>query len=66
MVKATGRGIRSDLRELVVSTPGAVEGYDGPLALSDLEAGPGYTAALAVLADRSTEIETLDATGLLV
>jgi 4'-phosphopantetheinyl transferase len=71
VVKATGHGMRANLWDVVVSSPDRPAallewpGYDGPIALTDLDAGAGYTAALAVLSDRQPEVHSIDAGPLL-
>lgn len=71
VVKATGDGLRVGLTEVVVSPPdrpAAVESYRGsalPSAMTDLEVGPGYAAALTVLAAGVLEAEVRDAAPLL-
>lgn len=71
VVKATGDGMRADLRKVIVSPPHEPaalldwSGYDGPVQLVDLEAGPDYTAALAVLSSEPPQVHTRDASPLL-
>lgn len=72
VVKATGDGLRMSLPEVVVSPPGAPprllrygDRRDLVAALSDLDAGDGYAAALAVLAPGPLRVRMRDATGLL-
>jgi 4'-phosphopantetheinyl transferase len=71
VVKATGDGIRADLRKVIVSAPdrpaALVEwpGYDGPVRLVDLQAGQDYAAALAVLSDEPLDVRSIDAGPLL-
>ena len=71
IVKATGDGMRADLRQVVVSAPGqpaalvAWPGYDGRLQLVDLEAGSDYAAALAILSDDPVTVHSIDAAPLL-
>ena len=70
-MKATGHGMRANLRDVVVSSPDEPAallnwaGYDGPIALTDLDAGAGYTGALAVLSDRQLKVHSIDAGPLL-
>ena len=71
VVKATGDGIRADLRKVIVSAPdrpaALVEwpGYGGPIQLVDLQAGQDYAAALAVLSDEPLDVRSIDAGPLL-
>ncbi len=71
VVKATGDGIRADLRKVIVSAPdrpaALVEwpGYGGPVQLVDLQAGQDYAAALAVLSDEPLDVRSIDAGPLL-
>jgi len=71
VVKATGDGIRADLRKVIVSAPDQPPalrewpGYDGPVRLVDLQAGVEYAAALAILSDQSPEVRSFDAGPLL-
>jgi 4'-phosphopantetheinyl transferase len=71
VVKATGDGMRADLRKVIVSAPdqpAAVQewhGYDGPVQLVDLEAGSDYAAALAVLTAAELTVHSIDAAPLL-
>ncbi|GAA1598928.1 4'-phosphopantetheinyl transferase superfamily protein [Kribbella sancticallisti] len=71
VVKATGDGIRADLRKVIVSAPDQppvlVEwpGYGGPVQLVDLQAGHEYAAALAVLSDEAPDVRSIDAGPLL-
>lgn len=71
VVKATGDGMRADLRTVIVSPPDQPaallewSGYDGPVQLVDLDAGPDYTAALAILSSDRPTVNALDAAALL-
>nr|WP_239063038.1 4'-phosphopantetheinyl transferase superfamily protein [Streptomyces sp. SID13031] len=71
VVKATGDGIRADLRKVIVSAPDQPAalrewaGYDGPVRLVDLQAGVEYAAALAILSEQSPEVRSFDAGPLL-
>lgn len=71
VVKATGDGIRADLRKVIVSAPDRPAallewpGYGGPVQLVDLPAGRDYAAALAVLSDGPTDVRSVDAGPLL-
>jgi 4'-phosphopantetheinyl transferase len=71
VVKATGDGIRADLRKVIVSAPDQPAallewpGYDGPVRLVDLQAGQDYAAALAVLSDETLDVRSIDASPLL-
>jgi 4'-phosphopantetheinyl transferase len=71
VVKATGDGMRADLRRVVVSPPGQpaalVEwpGYAGSVQLVDLDAGSEYAAALAVLTADQVAVHSIDAAPLL-
>jgi 4'-phosphopantetheinyl transferase len=71
VVKATGDGIRADLRKVIVSAPDQPPalrewaGYDGPVWLVDLQAGVEYAAALAILSDELPEVRSFDAGPLL-
>lgn len=72
VVKATGDGLRMPLPEVVVSPPGAPARLlrygprrDLVAALSDLDAGDGYAAAVAVLAPDPLRVRLRDATDLL-
>jgi 4'-phosphopantetheinyl transferase len=71
VVKATGDGIRADLRKVVVSAPDQPPalrewaGYDGPVRLVDLPAGVEYAAALAILSEHVPEVRSFDAAPLL-
>jgi len=59
VVKATGDGIRTDLRTVVVDTPTA------GLQLRDLAVGPDHLAALAVLSSEPPVVQLKDATQVL-
>ena len=71
VVKATGDGIRADLRKVIVSAPDQPAalrewaGYDGPVRLVDLQAGVEYAAALAILSEQLPEVRSFDAAPLL-
>ena len=71
VVKATGDGMRSDLRRLVVSPPDQPAEllswpmYDGGIQLVDLEIGSDYSAALAILTSDEVRIHSMDAAPLL-
>lgn len=71
VVKATGDGIRADLRKVIVSAPDQPAalrewaGYDGPVRLVDLQAGVEYAATLAILAEQTPEVRSFDAAPLL-
>ncbi|WP_242676965.1 4'-phosphopantetheinyl transferase family protein [Streptomonospora litoralis] len=73
LLKATGDGISGGLAEVGVSGPfdtAAVVAWDSARApehawLTDLDAGPGYRAALAALSAHPLAIETRDAAELL-
>lgn len=71
VVKATGDGIRADLRKVIVSAPDQPAallewpGYAGPVRLLDLGAGQDYAAALAVLSDEPLDVRSIDAGPLL-
>jgi 4'-phosphopantetheinyl transferase len=71
VVKATGDGIRADLRKVIVSAPDQPAalrewaGYDGPVRLVDLQAGVEYAAALAILSEQVPEVRSFDAAPLL-
>ena len=71
VVKATGDGIRADLRKVVVSPPDEdarlVEwaGYDGTVRLVDLEVGSRHAAALAALTETELTVHSIDAGPLL-
>lgn len=71
VVKATGDGIRADLRKVIVSAPDQPpalrewSGYDGPVRLVDLQAGVEYAAALAILSDQTPEVRSFDAAPML-
>jgi 4'-phosphopantetheinyl transferase len=71
VVKATGDGIRADLRKVIVSAPDQPPalrewaGYDGPVRLVDLPAGVEYAAALAILSEETPEVRSFDAGPLL-
>jgi 4'-phosphopantetheinyl transferase len=71
VVKATGDGIRADLRKVIVSAPDQPAallewpGYGGPVQLLELQAGRDYAAALAVLSDEPVEVRSIDASPLL-
>jgi 4'-phosphopantetheinyl transferase len=71
IVKATGDGIRADLRRVVVSPPdqpaALIEwpGYDGRVHLVDLEAGSDYAAAVAILSGDPVTVNSIDAAPLL-
>jgi 4'-phosphopantetheinyl transferase len=71
VVKATGDGLRVPLPDVVVSPADAaprVISYRGaPLvaAVSDLAVGPGYAAAVAVLADGDLRVQVRDASALM-
>ena len=64
LLKATGLGLSGGLRRVAVTPPHtearlvALEGEGGPAStwMADLERGPGYRSALAVLTDRSVEL----------
>lgn len=72
VLKATGDGLNVALRDLVITAPAAppevlawpYEQEPGTVTLRDLDAGPGYVAALAVLG-RCDEIISRDGTALL-
>jgi 4'-phosphopantetheinyl transferase len=72
VVKATGDGLRMPLSKVVVSGPGEPprllrygDRTDLVLSLSDLDAGDGYAAAVAVLAAGPVGVEARDASPLL-
>jgi len=72
VVKATGDGLRAPLAEILVSGPDEpprLLGYRGdspPAAvLTDLDGGPGYRAALAVLTAGTVEVIERDAGAML-
>jgi len=72
VVKATGDGLRMALTEVVVTAPDAPpqllrygQRRDLVACLADLDAGPGYAAAVAVLAPGPLRVSTRDATALL-
>lgn len=71
VVKATGDGIRADLRKVIVSAPDQPPvlrewaGYDRPVRLVELQAGVEYAAALAILTDELPEVRSFDAAPLL-
>lgn len=70
-MKATGDGIRADLRKVIVSAPDRPPalrewaGRRGPVQLMDLQAGVEYAAALAILSDQLPEVRSFDAAPLL-
>lgn len=71
VVKATGDGMRTDLRRLVVSPPDQPaallewSGYDGRVQLDDLEIGSDYAASLAILSTDPVTVNSIDAAPLL-
>ncbi|WBQ03242.1 4'-phosphopantetheinyl transferase family protein [Kribbella sp. CA-293567] len=71
VVKATGDGIRADLRKVIVSAPNQPPAlrewaeYDGPVRLVDLPAGVEYAATLAILSEHTPEVRSFDAAPLL-
>jgi 4'-phosphopantetheinyl transferase len=71
IVKATGDGMRADLRRVVVSPPDQParlmewNGYDGSVQLADLDAGSDYAAALAILSTEPVAVHSIDAAPLL-
>ncbi|MQA26869.1 MAG: 4'-phosphopantetheinyl transferase superfamily protein [Micromonosporaceae bacterium] len=69
LVKATGDGLRADLRSLVVTgpaePPAVLASGHGELTLYDLTAAPGHLGALAMLRAAPVRVEELPATGLL-
>jgi 4'-phosphopantetheinyl transferase len=71
VVKATGDGIRADLRKVIVSAPDQPaallewSGHHGPVQLVDLPAGQDYAAALAFLSDEPLDVRSMDAAPLL-
>ncbi|HEY0472917.1 MAG TPA: 4'-phosphopantetheinyl transferase superfamily protein [Kribbella sp.] len=71
VVKATGDGMRADLRKVIVSPPDQPAalrewaGYVGPVQLVDLEAGSDYAAALAILTKAELTVRSIDAAPLL-
>lgn len=71
VVKATGDGIRADLRKVIVSAPDQPAalrewaGRSGPVQLVDLQAGVEYAATLAILSDQLPEVRSFDAAPLL-
>ncbi|WP_112245808.1 4'-phosphopantetheinyl transferase family protein [Kribbella monticola] len=71
VVKATGDGMRADLRRVVVSSPDQPAAlvnwpeYDGRVQLVDLEAGSEYSAALAILTGDPVTVHSIDAAPLL-
>ncbi|GIH14418.1 4'-phosphopantetheinyl transferase family protein [Rugosimonospora africana] len=71
VVKATGEGLRVPLREVVVSpadTPAQLISYRGAAlacSLADLSVGPGYAAAVTVLAEGSLSVRIHDASAVL-
>ncbi|RNL85121.1 4'-phosphopantetheinyl transferase superfamily protein [Halostreptopolyspora alba] len=73
LLKATGDGLSGGLGTVRVNPPdqpASLTGWDGPHAperawLSDLDAGPGYRAALAALTGGPVTVATHDATPLL-
>jgi 4'-phosphopantetheinyl transferase len=71
VVKATGDGMRSDLRSLVVSPPDQPAEliswpmYDGGINLVDLPIGSEYYASLAILTRDAVRIHSMDAAPLL-
>jgi 4'-phosphopantetheinyl transferase len=64
VVKATGEGVRADLRTVIVSPPdqppSVVERtqHNGPVQLTDLEPDPEYVAALATLSAEPPVVRT--------
>lgn len=71
VVKATGDGMRADLRKLVVSPPDADAevlawaGHDELLQLTDVTVPSSYRAAVAVLTPEPTAVRPYDAAELL-
>jgi 4'-phosphopantetheinyl transferase len=72
VVKATGDGLQVALAEVVVGPaagPPRLVSYRGaplPAAVADVPAGPGYAAAVTVLATGRLAVTTADAADLLV
>ncbi len=62
VVKASGDGIRTDLRTVVVSAP---ELLTDRIQLVDLDVGAGYAAAVAVVSAEPPVLQMEDAAGLL-
>ncbi|TDB86556.1 4'-phosphopantetheinyl transferase superfamily protein [Actinomadura sp. KC216] len=64
LLKATGHGLAARMTDIHLSPPGepaevvawAGEAAVSPVRLTDLDPGPGYTAAAAVLTDRPLKI----------
>lgn len=71
VVKATGDGMRADLRGVVISPPDQPAallewaGYDGSVQLVDLDAGSDYAATLAILTADPVAVHSVDAAPLL-
>ncbi|HEU4946396.1 MAG TPA: 4'-phosphopantetheinyl transferase superfamily protein [Kribbella sp.] len=71
IVKATGHGMRADLREVVVAAPDqpaalrSWPAYDGPVELVDLVVEGDYAAAVAVLSADPVTVRAADARALL-
>ena len=64
VLKATGHGLRMPMSRITLGPQGLI-GFDGPCALHDLQPGPGYCAAVAVLTDAPVEVAEHDASWLL-
>ena len=64
VLKATGHGLRMAMSRLTLGPQGLI-GFDGPCVLRDLQPGPGYCAAVAVLTDAPIEISERDGSWLL-
>ncbi|GIH06178.1 4'-phosphopantetheinyl transferase [Rhizocola hellebori] len=64
VLKATGLGLRMPMSKLTLGPQGLI-GFDRPCVLRDLQPGPGYCAAVAVLTDAPIEIDERDGSWLL-
>jgi 4'-phosphopantetheinyl transferase len=64
VLKATGHGLRMPMSRLTLGPQGLI-GFDGPCVLHDLQPGPGYCAAVAVLTDAPIEVDESDGSWLL-
>jgi 4'-phosphopantetheinyl transferase len=64
VLKATGQGLRMPMSKITLGPQGLI-GFDRPCLLRDLQPGPGYCAAIAVLTDAEVEIVERDGSRLL-
>lgn len=64
VLKATGHGLRMAMSKLTLGPQGLI-GFGRPCVLRDLQPGPGYSAAIAVLTDAPIDISESDGSWLL-